>query len=273
MCLEPLYVKVKLKEEDGEFKKKLTFVNMFDDYDMTLPCGKCIECLLERSNEWAYRICLESKSHDDSCMITLTYAPEFCDGNLHKEHYQKWLKRIRKKYGDLRYFICGEYGSQKSRPHYHCILFGKDFDDKVVHHYDNGHPVYVSQELQDTWPYGFASIVDINYFSARYCAKYMQKLQDAPKDCIDPFISMSLKPGLGYQYFVDNIDSVLESDKVYFNGYYYKTPRYFLKLAARLGRADALIPIRENREKKKKLIYDDYESLQERKKKYEKLLT
>lgn len=278
MCLYPRYGKIRnIGENNGEIRQKLFFVDYksFDKNDpdlITIPCGHCIECLLQKSNEWAYRICLEAKDYEDVCMVTLTYSFEFNDGNLHKDHYQKWLKRMRKKYGKLRYFLCGEYGSLHSRPHYHCILFGKDFNDKVIHHYENGHPVYISKELVSTWSYGFSSIVDLSFWSARYCAKYLQKLQDVPSSFVQPFLSMSLKPGLGYNYFMNNMQSCVRTDKVYFNGQTFHLPRYFINIALKNGLALEVQELKEKRKKIAEISYNE-EAIEKKKEYYENKLT
>lgn len=39
---------------------------------ISLPCGHCVGCLLERSRQWADRCMLESTYHDSNCFITLT---------------------------------------------------------------------------------------------------------------------------------------------------------------------------------------------------------
>ena len=49
-----------------------------DEYNCMVPdalsvgCGKCIGCLMERSRSWALRCFLESELHDENCFITLT---------------------------------------------------------------------------------------------------------------------------------------------------------------------------------------------------------
>ena len=62
MCYNPLFVHVGEREDaiTGEIKKELRFVNYCDDWDYTLPCCKCAECLMQKSIEWSFRIMLES---------------------------------------------------------------------------------------------------------------------------------------------------------------------------------------------------------------------
>ena len=44
---------------------------------------------------------------------------------LCKRDFQLLMKRIRRRFPDdhIRFFACGEYGSQTFRPHYHAIVF------------------------------------------------------------------------------------------------------------------------------------------------------
>ena len=40
---------------------------------ISLPCGQCIGCRLQKSREWANRLMLELKGHDKAIFLTLTY--------------------------------------------------------------------------------------------------------------------------------------------------------------------------------------------------------
>ena len=63
--------------------------------------------------------------------MTLPYDPKFVPlsasllPTLDKGDVQRYLKRLRKicKGDNIRYFICGEYGTRTYRPHYHGIFF------------------------------------------------------------------------------------------------------------------------------------------------------
>ena len=56
------------------------------DGKLTLPCGNCIGCRLERSRQWAVRCMHEASLYEDNCFLTLTYSPEFLpsDGSFEK---------------------------------------------------------------------------------------------------------------------------------------------------------------------------------------------
>ena len=48
----------------------------FVEFPVTVPCGQCIGCRLERSKMWAVRCMHESQLHDKNCFLTLTYNDE-----------------------------------------------------------------------------------------------------------------------------------------------------------------------------------------------------
>ena len=169
-----------------------------------VPCGRCIGCRLERSRQWAVRCVHEAQLHKDNCFITLTYSPENVpkDSSLHLEHFQKFMKRLRKYIftevqkvnflismmsvdtgrvigyvpsQGVRFFHCGEYGELLSRPHYHACLFGFDFSDKVLWSTRGGVRLYRSKVLEKLWTFGFSTIGDVTFESAAYVARYCTK--------------------------------------------------------------------------------------------------
>lgn len=113
-------------------------------YERMLPvrCGKCEGCLKSRINDWAFRLEQEAKRSLFVHFVTLTYSPKYVPlqpsllPSLSKKDCQKFLKRLRKMHPDanIKYFICGEYGSRTYRPHYHAIFFNvpeRDSFDKA----------------------------------------------------------------------------------------------------------------------------------------------
>jgi len=271
MCYDPLFVKVgqRYDTELGEYKSVLRFVHFCEDWDYTLPCCKCAECLAQKSIEWSYRIMLESKDYKRSCFITLTYADN--PVSLIKSDYQKFLKRLRKKIGPFRYFLCGEYGSKGKRPHYHAIIFGW-FPEDAKQVLDTDY--FSSELLAETWGKGFVSVGDLSIYDAKYCAKYMQKLQDVGPEVVQPFVAMSLKPGLGLNYFKSHLEVLLKSDKIYFEGKYIKLPKYFISkcLQDDPDYLEDFLQLKEFRQKRAELVPNTLENFELRKNKYKKLL-
>lgn len=203
---------------------------------IVVSCGKCVECLQQHANEWAHRIVDECKQHEQNCFITLTYNDDYkpLNGSLVKRDLQLFLKRLRKHLEPvkIRVFYCGEYGKKHLRPHYHVIVFGWKPDDLFFWQKDGKDILYRSPQLEKLWKFGFSSVGDVTINSARYCAKYMQKLQKIPDGLVKPFTGMSLKPGIGYNAISAEC---LTGDRIYHSGKSVKVPRYYLKVLEREG--------------------------------------
>lgn len=76
-------------------------------------CGHCLACKIQRSREWSFRLSLEAHYWKDASFLTLTYKNDSlpADKSLHKEHLQKFFKRLRKDLNSpIRYYAVGEYG-------------------------------------------------------------------------------------------------------------------------------------------------------------------
>jgi len=225
-------------------------------WSFKVPCGQCVGCRLERSRQWAVRCLHESKLHTSNSFITLTYSPEHLpfDNGLHYDHFQKFLKRLRKHIepNSVRYYMAGEYGGQFGRPHFHAILFGVDFDDKVLHSRSpTGFKLYTSPTLERLWPFGFSSIGGVTFESAAYVARYILKKQtgaaaESSYKSVDTdtgemfvrnpeFNRMSLKPGIGAGWLTKFQSDVYPHDEVVINGTKSKPPRYYDKLYSRVN--------------------------------------
>lgn len=220
-------------DEDGVLKSALSIrpfgtSNTPDDLAV-VKCGKCIECLAERSTEWSFRIMIEAANHKQSCFVTLTYAKS--PGSVSKRDFQLFMKKLRDRIAPIkvRYFACGEYGS-KGRPHYHAVIFGWRPSDLTYFYTSGKDPLYLSHELERIWNLGFVTVGDLSLSSAKYVAKYLQKLRPPPEGCDPPFILMSNRPGIGYAG-IDPSDVL--TDKVYVQGRSHPLPRYFLKVLDR----------------------------------------
>lgn len=230
MCLNPIPVDYSI-DSDGNYLFDWKHTGIYPR-TLYLKCGRCVECEINKTREWATRICLEAKHHDKNCVLTLTYSSEHCPKGLVKKDVQDFLKRLFKneKLKGVKRFYCGEYGSKRGRPHYHCILFGYRPNDLEYFFSKNGMPFFKSRVIEKTWGNGYILVGDVNYRSAFYCAKYLQKqLSDGyeEKGLVPPFIEMSRRPGIGYKSCPDVNYSI---DRVYCNGRYQKVPRYFDKV-------------------------------------------
>lgn len=224
-------------------------------YNLLLPCNQCHGCRLERSRQWAIRCMHEASLHDDNCFVTLTYSPEHCptDGGLHHKDFQRFMKRLRKYFAPskVRFYMAGEYGGSHGRPHFHAILFGINFVDREPWQKSpSGSMLYRSPTLERLWPYGYSSIGDVTFESAAYVARYVMKkvTGDAAKkayevlaidtgEVIDrrpDYNAMSLKPGIGADWFKKYTSDVFPHDRVVTDGTPSKPPRYYDKLLKRV---------------------------------------
>lgn len=237
----------------------------YADMPVDVPCGQCIECRLERSRQWAIRCMHEAQMHDDNCFLTLTYDDDNLpwDGGLHVEHYQNFMKRFRKAIAPqkIRFFHCGEYGEQLSRPHYHACIFGYDFPDKEILKEVNGVRLYTSDLLADLWPYGFSTIGAVTFESAAYVARYVTKKITGkaadqigpnglrPYEAVDPdtgeivarrpeYITMSRRPGIGRPWFDKFGSDVYPADEVIVNSKSVKPPKYYDEIYDKIDPAD-----------------------------------
>jgi hypothetical protein len=227
------------------FEKPFAFARGFN-----LPCGQCIGCRLNYSRQWAIRLVHEAQMHEKSCFITLTFNDEslFARENpysLDKTEYQRFMKRLRKKYGkQVRFFHCGEYGDKNKRPHYHAILFGVDFDhDRKLWSNKDGIKLFTSESLEKLWPYGFCTIGQVTFESCAYVARYIMKKQTGEKaedhymrwcpetgegTAIDPeYCTMSRKPGIGKSWIEKYKKDVYPHDYVVINEHKVKPPRFY----------------------------------------------
>ena len=227
--------------------------------EFKLPCGGCEGCLLERSRQWAVRCMHEAQLWEKNCFITLTYEDPPPWNSLVHSDFQKFMKRLRKRFkGDkefvddrtgksshpIRFYMAGEYGSARGRPHYHACIFNYAFEDlKFLRRTNSGSDLYRSAQLESLWPYGYSSVGDVTFESAAYVARYVMKKQNqeidvhAPVDLetgevierLPEYNRMSLKPGIGAN-FVDKYKSdVFPNDYVVVNGHKAKPPRYYFK--------------------------------------------
>lgn len=195
-----------------------------DDLVM-IPCGKCESCIEKRTHDWAVRCCLEAAEYENNCFLTLTYNPKCLPSRgLSKKDLQRFIKHLRNKYGEgIRYYACGEYGSEKNthRPHYHLIVFNF-FPPDAVKVYANpyGGFYYSSIELNKLWSFGWVSIGDVSFNSCAYVARYCnKKIKDFAKEngvvCTPEFSLMSRRPGIGQRYFEKHCKSLVETDLIY----------------------------------------------------------
>lgn len=211
---------------------------------LSLPCGQCVGCRLERSRQWAVRCVHEASMHEANCFLTLTYDDGSLpvSGSLVYDDFQRFMKRLRKFFSDLRirFFMCGEYGELNGRPHYHALLFGVRFADAVLFRKcGSGFNVYTSAVLDRLWGKGFCSIGEVTFESAAYVARYvMKKITGELAEAhyggrVAEFCHMSVKPGVGSAWYDKFSPDVFPGDYVIINGKKIRPPRFYSKRFAK----------------------------------------
>lgn len=223
-----------------------------------IPCGQCVGCRMDYSRLWANRCMMELQYHDEAYFLTLTYDDEHVPRNyffeegqdlqsltLRPKDLQDFVKRVRsdQKYhfgeSNLRFYACGEYGSQTQRPHYHMIAYSLHLDDLDVHGKSNtGFQFYRSEKLEKIWSHGLVGIAPVTWETCAYVARYILKKQSGANKSIydklhiEPeFVRMSRRPGIASRYYDDHKDKIYEYDVINLSteqrGIKFKPPRYF----------------------------------------------
>lgn len=231
MCTSPLAI---LNPRNDRAKRERDWIHV--------PCGQCIECRIQKSRHVALRCEHELQYHEKSCFLTLTYRNECLVWGYqvptlvprHLKNFMKYLRKHFKKPG-IRFYGCGEYGDKNGRPHYHVIIFGADFDDKILKKVMNGYNLYTSETLDKLWHFGDCIIGDVNFDAIAYCARYTLKKQTGKNKGIydalgiEPeFARMSRNPGLGSKFYEQYAHDLFPHDyAVTLEGVKLTVPRYY----------------------------------------------
>lgn len=192
-----------------------------ENFYFPVNCRKCEICLAQNKQKWSNRMFLESLDRQGKYQYfwTLTYNDENLE-DLNKRVIQLLFKRIRSYFAErnlqpnIKYFVAGEYGEQKGRPHYHAICFSD-----------------VPIDIKQFWNYGFSDVKRVTIQSIRYVAKYSQKQEENGKlkqfkmfsrglgfDMALKFFGKSrdksgtdIAPSLSWQGFKVSLDSYLKN--------------------------------------------------------------
>lgn len=229
---------------DGFTESGKTHYKMLGRYDrfegvvhppgaIKLPCGKCAGCRASKCREWADRMILELDHSCSAVFLTLTYNDEHLpvflnlssgqvEPTLKKRDLQLFFKRLRKcklfHDREIRYYACGEYGSNTNRPHYHVILYNVslgDFSDLSFRGTNELGQAYYSSDFlaNNVWKNGFCLLAGISWNCCAYVARYVKKKDyglvsdEFVERMKEPeFSVMSRNPGIGMYYVVDHPD-------------------------------------------------------------------
>lgn len=191
-------------------------------------CGKCYACLKNRREMWLFRLSNESVYWNNTYFLTLTYSDENCDGVLHREHLQKFFKRLRHRCSFKHYSI-GEYGTHTFRPHYHSIIFT---DSNLC-----------DDDISSVWPFGLFQLAPAYDSALNYVLHYHVRPKE-PLPNLKTFFVCSKGLGMSFMFNSDgsvkpqiaamlsNSQRRIVSD---FMGRTYVLPRYYIKKAEDSG--------------------------------------
>lgn len=189
--------------------------------------------------------------HECGSFVTLTYNQVHLplDYSLSPRHAETWLKRLRFVLDPLRirYFLCGEYGGQHLRPHYHAIIFGFDFPDRTPWRItSSGAPSFRSALLERTWTLGNCEVGTLTPESAGYVAGYSVKKINGEASAehyrrmnpntgeihqvIPEFVRMSSRPGIGRAWYDQHGRDAFPSDFLIVDGQRKAVPRYYKRI-------------------------------------------
>lgn len=201
----------------------------------SFPCGKCLACHLNRAREKGIRAWHESKYHDESIFLTLTYDDDHLPGPLLvKEDHQNFVKRLRKSLPyPISVMVTGEYGSKTQRPHWHYIIFGWSPPDKSPGPDSDFGPTFTSDVVDRLWESrGMHHIGGVTLESASYVARYGAKALGTTDPAYRPFHRTGSKRALGRSWIEDNWKHTFENGFIVLpNGSRGKIPRYYVDWA------------------------------------------
>lgn len=147
---------------------------------ITVPCGKCLNCLSAHRTEVSVRFQIHSQYYNGSpMMITLTYDNDHLiygnDAVVYRPHVSVFLKAYKRKY-DLKkdtftYFGSSEYGDLFSRPHIHLVFFG----DTALEDLFWRDTKLAEARLRECWPHGNTWCGVATAAGMHYVTKYLMK--------------------------------------------------------------------------------------------------
>ena len=198
-----------LADEDWQFFENS---RVSDDYCseylfQLVACGKCCLCKHRSQVDLINRAAIEQSLY--SCppyFITLTYDNEHLPpyGELRYRDVQNFLKRLRRRWDrkklqhNMRYIICGEYGSKHGRPHYHMILMNNPYgcDEFSSEHQQLCDDIFICWNMCSRDAFRCEQCQN---GAVQYVTKYLAKDKGQCKHFNKPFVRTSIgKGGIGY---------------------------------------------------------------------------
>lgn len=184
-----------------------------------MACGKCLGCRSRQAMDWSTRIWCESRLYDQNSFLTLTYAQAPTNARVAVEDWKKFLKALRRRIGQVRYFAVTERGDLFGRLHHHAIIFGHDFLEPEK-----------KADLVSAWDTqagaGFVDVGSCEPASINYVAGYTAK--KVGLDDPDELRSRcSINPPIGYNWLKLYRDDVHRTGGIVINGQLRPIPDLF----------------------------------------------
>jgi len=247
---------------------------------LQVPCGKCIGCRLDRARAWSVRIVHEAKLYRSNWFATFTYRDEDLPKSCSLEYpdFQAMMKRLRERVsGDeagpkgghpLRFFVAGEYGSARLRPHFHAVLFNLRTGDETRLQNES----FRSSLLEEVWRKGTVDLRPVTPQRASYVSGYaLKKVRSRGthyEDVVDTstgellsrrkeFVEMSRRPGIGAWFYEKFAGDLFPVDYAVVEGKRNKVPRYYWEKFRLLGDPADVERIEEARVDRAELRRDD----------------
>lgn len=291
-----------IKSPEKQFLEKRKESNFMKKRYYMVPCGKCPCCLKNKANEWNLRLQAEmirgkisatgtglelEKYYDHIYMGLITYRDEAMPTKwnsktkkyepvLNKKDLQLLFKRLRKKGYQFSYFLKGEYGEKKGRPHYHIILMmhgeGFELDGTKGSYTRKKHYTYQCKELEKIWKKGICRVAEITHTDSKainYCCGYVIKKCIEKDHLVKEFILTSKNKGIGLSYLETYKNQIIsynkENNNIFnFNGHPRKIPQYFKRVIKNKDPdlyeftiLNNLVRLRDDENLEKRIIEDD----------------
>ena len=203
MCLYPKLIKNKKFEPNKKNGGIAPPVN--DKRTLLVPvgCGKCMECMRKKANDWRTRLLEEIKGGKKCEFVTLTLSNDSYkkldieinddvrgyerENEIIKLATRRFLERWRTKTGkSVKHWLVSELGGNGTENvHLHGFLWT---DEKNL--------------IQDTWKYGYTFTGEwVNEQTVNYCVKYVMKMDKKHKEYKGIILSSK---GIGANYTLKN---------------------------------------------------------------------
>lgn len=182
---------------------------------MTVPCGQCLNCRINKRDQWAARILLERHCSFTGQFWTLTLSDEGLEQFQRKgpkDLFRQFINSLKRSESraknpmTIRFFGVLEYGPLTDRPHFHLALYNHVKNHLAATPYLPGLPRPLFNI--GPWPHGHIDCQDLNPKSARYLAKYVTKFDDTDRENMN---FPPKRPPLGYGGLVRLAEDISKS--------------------------------------------------------------